>query len=222
MRIPTTRTFAVLATATMLLGGVTSSAGAGDAGPSVAKPVTSVIWCRQANALMRQVWTRTACNLGESKYVLRSGSGPRGPRGVQGPTGATGPAGATGARGPSDLYHATLAPLQVVGDTSSTFATAAVPAGSYQVQFTAYLYNSTADQNVVCAVFPSSGPPLNLPVTRATLSSSPLAEAPISAIGWYVSAAGTTFRLACAVSGTGQTATLGELSMTALQVGTIH
>ncbi len=245
MRIHTARTLAIVGTATLVLSGVTASARAGDTGPSIAKQVGSVTWCRQTNGLMRQVWTQ-ACKPGESKYQLQSGAGPAGPRGAQGAagprgatgapgpqgatgatgavgaTGATGTTGATGPQGPSDLYPGTRAPLGVVGDTVSTFDTAAVPAGSYLVQFSAFVFNSSADQNITCAVLPSSGPSLHLPVVHARITVSPFAEAPISASGWYVAAAGTTFALACAVSGTGQTATLGDLSMSALKVATIH
>ena len=228
MRVPTARTFAVVATATVLLGGVTASAHAGDTGPSIARQTSSVIWCRQTNGLMRQVWTKSECRAGESKYVLKAGTGPVGPRGVpgatgaQGPTGTTGQAGSAGARGPSDLYPGTSIVQLVVGDTLSTFDTAAVPAGSYQVQFSAFVFNSTVDQNIVCAVQPSSGPALNLPVTHARILAGGLQETSISATGWYTAVASTTFALGCAVSGTGQTATLGDVSMTALQVATIH
>ena len=178
MRVPTARTFAIAATATVLLGGVTASAQAGDTGPSIAKQVSSVIWCRQTNGEMTQVWSRTYCRPGESKFVLKAGTGPVGPRGLAGArgatgasgtpgtagsqggtgaTGATGPAGPAGAdgaagiRGPSDLYPGTAASSLVVGDTASTFDTAAVPAGSYLVEFSAHIFNSTADQNIGCA-----------------------------------------------------------------------
>jgi len=243
MRIPTARTFAVLATATMLLGGVTASARAGDTGPSIAKQVTSVIWCRQTNGLMRQVWTKTDCKAGESKYVLKAAAGPRGPQGPTGPKGAAGvqgatgaagaqgangtaglvgATGATGAQGPSDLYPGTLAQQMDVGDIVSTFATVTVPAGSYLVQFSNYAYASTAAQTLVCAVFSSAGPPLSLPAMNASLTASLTTQVPMSATGWYAAAGDTTLALRCVVSVAGQSATLSNLHFSALKVGTIH
>ena len=225
MRVPTARTFAILATATVLLGGVTASARAGDTGPSIAKQVTNVMWCRQTNGLMRQVWTKTYCKAGESKYALKAGAGPRGLQGLTGPKGATGAqgtAGATGAQGPSDLYPGTLAQQMDVGDIVSTFATVTVPAGSYLVQFSNYAYASTAAQTLVCAVFSSAGPPLSLPAMNASLTASLTTQVPMSATGWYAAAGDTTLALRCVVSVAGQSATLSNLHFSALKVGTIH
>jgi len=195
-------------TVTVMGGGiVVAQAHAASSNPP-AQTIGDFFMCADSGSrTVHLAWSWTACPSGTAKYVVPQ---------------AHGTSGATGARGPSDLYPGTTASPLVVGDTASTFDTAAVPAGSYQVQFSAVVNTSTAAQNIVCAVFPSSGPPQNLPGTRATLSSSVTAQVPISAVGWYVAAAGTTFALKCAVSGTGQTATLGSLSMTALQVGTIH
>ena len=228
MRVPTTRTLAIAAITAILLTGVTASAEAGDTGPYIAKPVTSVIWCRQTNGLMRQVASKTDCRLGETKWVLKAATGPAGPRGaqgapgVQGATGVQGAQGVAGPTGPSDLYAGTAAVQQTVGDALSTFDTAAVPAGSYLVQISAYVGSSTADQTIDCAVFPSSGPSLQLPVVHARIPNSLLIETPISASGWFATVAGTTFALKCLVTVAGQTASLGEVRMSALKVGTIH
>ena len=222
MRVPTARALAIAATAAVLLGGVTASAHAGDTGPVTAKSVTGVMWCRQVNGLMRQVTSKTYCQPSELKYVLNATPGPTGPRGAQGAPGVQGVQGVAGPTGPSDLYAGTAAVQQTVGDALSTFDTAAVPAGSYLVQISAYVGSSTADQTIDCAVFPSSGPSLQLPVVHARIPNSLLIETPISASGWFATVAGTTFALKCLVTGTGQTASLGEVRMSALKVGTIH
>jgi len=110
VRAPTTRTLSIIAAATILLGGVTASAWGGDAGPTVARSVTGVTWCRQTNGLMRQAWSRTACAAGESKYSLTAGAAAAGPRGFPGATGPQGPAGARGATGPAGVAGLTGAP----------------------------------------------------------------------------------------------------------------
>jgi hypothetical protein len=179
--------------------------------------------CANNNTRALQLaWSTTSCPSGTLKFVVPQSHGTGGATGATGAVGATGAAGATGQQGPSDLYTGTTAPQMVVGDTPSTFDTAAVPAGSYQVQFSADIGTSTADQNIVCAVLPSSGPPLNLPVIHTTIATGALKQTQVSATGWYSTAAGTTLALSCAVSGTLQTATLGNPSLTALRVGAIH
>jgi hypothetical protein len=197
-----------LSAATIMGGGIVAAQAQAASSNPPAQTIGDFFMCADSGSrAVRLAWSWTACPSGTTKYVVPQ---------------AHGTTGATGARGPSDLYPGTTASPLVVGDTASTFDTASVPAGSYQVQFSAVVNTSTAAQNIVCAVFPSSGPPRSLPDTRATLTSSVTAEVPISAVGWYVAAADTTFALTCAVSGTGQTAMLGSLSMTALQVATIH
>ena len=109
-RASTTRTLGIVAAATFLLGAVTVSAWGGDAGPSLARSVTGVTWCKQTNGLMRQVWSRTACAAGESKYSLVVGAAAAGPRGLPGATGPQGPAGARGATGPAGVPGLTGAP----------------------------------------------------------------------------------------------------------------
>lgn len=225
MRVPTIRTLALGATATLLLGGLTTSAWGGDRGPSVARPVNKVIWCRQSNDVMRQVWAKTPCKAGESKRVLKAGTGPTGPQGPTGATGPSGPAGPTGkrgARGPSDLFPGTLAPQLQVSDAFATFDTVSVPAGSYLVQFSTDVSGSTAAQRITCTVVPPTGPDVRLPSMASDLPASASAMQPLSATGWYTAAADTTLALKCQVSATGQTATLSNLRMSALKVVTIH
>ena len=107
MHAPTRRTLAAGTTGLLLLGLVAGSAAAGDVGPTVAKKATAIMWCRQTNGLMRQVWTKTDCKAGESKYVLKAGAGPRGPQGPTGPKGAAGVQGATGTAGAQGTTGAT-------------------------------------------------------------------------------------------------------------------
>jgi len=108
VRASTTRTLGIVAAATFLLGAVTVSAWGGDAGPTLARSVAGVTWCKQTNGLMRQAWSRTACAAGESKYRLVAGAA--GPRGLPGATGPQGPAGARGATGPAGVPGVTGAP----------------------------------------------------------------------------------------------------------------
>jgi hypothetical protein len=84
------------------------SAWGGDAGPTLARSVTGVTWCKQTNGLMRQAWSRSACAAGESKYRLVAGAA--GPRGLPGATEPQGPAGARGATGPAGVPGVTGAP----------------------------------------------------------------------------------------------------------------
>ena len=127
MHAPTRRTLAAGTTGLLLLGCVAGSAAAGDVGPTVATRATAVMWCRQTNGLMRQVWTTSACATGETKYVFTSGRGPAGPRGATGPQGAQGSAGAPGAPGAAGATGAT-GPAGAAGAAGATGATG--PAGA--------------------------------------------------------------------------------------------
>jgi hypothetical protein len=165
---------------------------------------------------LQLAWSSTACPTGSLKFVV-----PTSQAGGKGATGATGPTGATGAIGPSDLYAGTQAVHMEVGDVTSTFATVAVPAGSYQVQFSLTVDVSSATQTIICAVYPSSGPSQALPYTAAAVTSA-FVPVPMSASGWYTTATGTTFALTCAATQPGGTALLNRLQMTALKVGAVH
>jgi len=251
MRVPTARTFAIAATATVLLGGVTASAHAGDTGPSIAKQVSSVIWCRQTNGLMRQVWTKTDCKAGESKYVLKAGTGPVGPRGLTGakgatgatgatgapgasgapgpagasgatgPQGATGATGATGAAGPSDLYIDSAVSVNLTAGTASDVATLSVPAGSYMLTFTGYGTGATSDGIMSCQVTRSSA-------GTATTFVQPVQVALITATaqpGLSLSGALVTTgaqTIAARCGVTGTDASVVAPRLTALMVGQVH
>ena len=222
LRFTTSRLLGLSVATAVLAGGMVVAAQAATSTPPAQK-IGDLFMCANNNTKALQLaWSTTSCPTGTLKFVVPQSHATGAATGPQGSTGATGPAGVPGPQGPSDLYPGTMASPLLVGDFASTFDTAAVPAGSYQVQFSASVGNSTVDQSIVCAVFPSSGPSLNLPVTRARIRAGALELTSISAVGWYTATAGTTFALKCAVGGTGQTATLGDLSMTATQAATIH
>ena len=236
MRVPTARTCAVIATATLLLGGVTASAYAGDTGPSVAKQVSSVTWCRQTNGLMRQVWSKTDCKAGESKFLLKSGAGPAGPRGLtgargatgatgaQGTTGGAGPtgaSGATGAAGPSDLYVDSAPSVNLTAGTPIDVATLAVPAGSYLLTFTGYGTGATADGTLTCQVTRSDAGTATTfvqPVQVALITAT--SQPGLSLSGALVTTGAQTITARCAVIGTDASVVAPRLM--ALMVEQVH
>ena len=205
------------ASAVLVAGAITATQALAATSAPSAQRIGDFFMCADNHTRALQLaWSTTTCPTGTMKFVV-----PLSSAGAKGPTGATGATGAIGATGPSDLYAGAQADSPVVVNSLSTFDTVDLPAGSYQVQFSATVDRSTAVQDIQCAVFPLSGSAPGLPSLVASLTQG--TSTPLSASGWYVTTTDATLALKCLVQGTvDDHATLERLRMSALKVGTIH
>lgn len=157
-------------------------------------------------------------------------TGPRGPRGPAGTDGAAGATGATGAAGPSDLYvDYKNGGTDIANGSYSDLAAVTVPAGNYLISFTGFGSGADAGSNLVCQVAASAAPPgyvqpvLTTWIADGSGGVGPGSNPGISMDGVIESGVTQTLTARCALLlGTATAASVDNVRLTALKVGTVH